>query len=107
MPELWGGHLQTQDDPVGSFDVMTQLLTVVAVRNKGGLQLRSHINADDELSTMSAHNSRGASFDSGILLVDDQPEIRKLLRLTLQHIDGAEVHEADNVCEAWRLAQEL
>ncbi len=42
-----------------------------------------------------------------ILLVDDQPDIRKLLRLTLQHIDGAEVHEADNGSEAWRLAQEL
>lgn len=42
-----------------------------------------------------------------ILIVDDQPDIRKLIRLTLQHLDDAEVHEADNGGEGWRLAQDL
>ncbi|MCU0925493.1 MAG: two-component system response regulator, partial [Hydrogenophaga sp.] len=31
-----------------------------------------------------------------ILIVDDQPDIRKLIRLTLQHLDDVEVHEAEN-----------
>ena len=38
-----------------------------------------------------------------ILIVDDQPDIRKLIRLTLQHLDDAEVHEADNGGDGWRL----
>ena len=42
-----------------------------------------------------------------ILIVDDQPDIRKLIRLTLQHLDDAEVHEADNGGDGWRLAQDL
>jgi len=42
-----------------------------------------------------------------ILIVDDQPDIRKLIRLTLQHLDDAEVHEADNGGDGWRLAQDI
>lgn len=42
-----------------------------------------------------------------ILIVDDQPDIRKLISLTLQHLDDAELHEADNGGDAWRLAQDL
>ena len=42
-----------------------------------------------------------------ILLVDDQADIRKLIRLTLQHLDDAEVHEADNGGDGWRMAQDL
>ena len=42
-----------------------------------------------------------------ILIVDDQPDIRKLIRLTLQHLDDAELHEADNGGEGWRLAQDI
>lgn len=42
-----------------------------------------------------------------ILIVDDQPDIRKLIRLTLQHLDDLEVHEADNGGDGWRLAQDL
>jgi CheY-like chemotaxis protein len=42
-----------------------------------------------------------------ILIVDDQPDIRKLIRLTLQHLDDVEVHEAENGGEGWRLAQDL
>ena len=42
-----------------------------------------------------------------ILLVDDQADIRKLIRLTLQHLDDAEVHEADNGGDGWRLAQDI
>jgi CheY-like chemotaxis protein len=42
-----------------------------------------------------------------ILIVDDQPDIRKLIRLTLQHLDDVEVHEASNGSEGWRLAQDL
>ncbi len=42
-----------------------------------------------------------------ILIVDDQPDIRKLIRLTLQHLDDVEVHEASNGSEGWRLAQNL
>jgi CheY-like chemotaxis protein len=42
-----------------------------------------------------------------ILIVDDQPDIRKLIRLTLQHLDDAEVHEADNGVDGLRLAQQL
>jgi CheY-like chemotaxis protein len=42
-----------------------------------------------------------------ILIVDDQPDIRKLIKLTLQHLDDADVHEASNGSEGWRLAQDL
>lgn len=42
-----------------------------------------------------------------ILIVDDQSDIRKLIKLTLQHLDDAEVHEAENGSEGWRLAQDL
>lgn len=42
-----------------------------------------------------------------ILIVDDQPDIRKLIRLTLQHLDDAEVFEAENGSEGWRMAQDL
>jgi len=42
-----------------------------------------------------------------ILIVDDQPDIRKLIRLTLQHLDDAEVYEASNGGEGWRMAQDL
>ena len=42
-----------------------------------------------------------------ILIVDDQPDIRKLISLTLQHLEDAEVHEADNGGDGWRLAQEV
>lgn len=42
-----------------------------------------------------------------ILIVDDQPDIRKLIRLTLQHLDDAEVFEAENGSEGWRMAQDI
>lgn len=42
-----------------------------------------------------------------ILIVDDQPDIRKLIRLTLQHLEDAELHEADNGGDGWRLAQDI
>lgn len=42
-----------------------------------------------------------------ILIVDDQPDIRKLIRLTLQHLDGVEIQEADNGGDGWRLAQDF
>ncbi|MCB2018248.1 MAG: response regulator [Hydrogenophaga sp.] len=42
-----------------------------------------------------------------ILIVDDQPDIRKLIRLTLQHLDDAEVHEAANGADGWRLARDI
>jgi CheY-like chemotaxis protein len=42
-----------------------------------------------------------------ILIVDDQPDIRKLIKLTLQHLDNAEVFEADNGSDGYRLAQDL
>lgn len=42
-----------------------------------------------------------------ILIVDDQPDIRKLIRLTLQHLDDVEVREADNGGDGWRLAQDF
>lgn len=42
-----------------------------------------------------------------ILIVDDQPDIRKLIKLTLQHLDDAEIHEAENGSEGWRLAKDL
>jgi CheY-like chemotaxis protein len=42
-----------------------------------------------------------------ILIVDDQPDIRKLIRLTLQHLDDAEVFEAENGAEGWHRAQDL
>ena len=42
-----------------------------------------------------------------ILIVDDQADIRKLIRLTLSHLENAEVHEADNGADGWRLAQDI
>jgi CheY-like chemotaxis protein len=42
-----------------------------------------------------------------ILIVDDQPDIRKLIRLTLQHLDDAEVFEAANGEEGWHMAQDI
>jgi len=42
-----------------------------------------------------------------ILIVDDQSDIRKLIKLTLQHLDDAELHEAENGSEGWRMAQAL
>jgi CheY-like chemotaxis protein len=42
-----------------------------------------------------------------ILIVDDQPDIRKLIRLTLEHLDDVEVYEASNGSDGWRLAQDL
>lgn len=42
-----------------------------------------------------------------ILIVDDQSDIRKLIRLTLQHLDDVEVQEADNGGDGWRLAQDF
>ncbi len=42
-----------------------------------------------------------------ILIVDDQPDIRKLIRLTLQHLDDAELHEAASGGEGLHLAQAL
>lgn len=41
-----------------------------------------------------------------ILVVDDQQDIRELVRMTLE-IDGHEVHEADNGQAALRLAGQL
>lgn len=41
-----------------------------------------------------------------ILVVDDQQDIRELVRMTLE-IDGHEVHEADNGQAALKLAGEL
>ena len=40
-----------------------------------------------------------------ILIVDDQSDIRKLIRLTLQHLDDVELQEADNGGDGWRQAQ--
>jgi CheY-like chemotaxis protein len=40
------------------------------------------------------------------LIVDDQPDIRKLIVLTMESEDF-ELHEASNGEEAWRLAQTL
>lgn len=42
-----------------------------------------------------------------ILIVDDQPDIRKLIRLTLQHLDDVEIQEADNGGDGWRMAQDF
>lgn len=42
-----------------------------------------------------------------ILIVDDQPDIRKLIRLTLQHLDNVEIQEADNGGDGWRMAQDF
>lgn len=42
-----------------------------------------------------------------ILIVDDQPDIRKLISLTLQHLDDAELFEASNGSEGWRMAQDI
>ncbi|MBS3998110.1 MAG: response regulator [Hydrogenophaga sp.] len=42
-----------------------------------------------------------------ILIVDDQPDIRKLIRLTLQHLDDAEVFEAENGLDGWLMAQDI
>jgi DNA-binding response OmpR family regulator len=41
------------------------------------------------------------------LIVDDQPDIRKLIRLTLQFDEYFELFEADNGEDAWRMAQDL
>jgi CheY-like chemotaxis protein len=40
------------------------------------------------------------------LIVDDQPDIRKLLMMTMESEDF-ELHEADNGEDAWRIAQNL
>lgn len=42
-----------------------------------------------------------------ILIVDDQPDIRKLVNLTLQHLEDAELHEADNGMDGWQMARRL
>jgi len=42
-----------------------------------------------------------------ILIVDDQPDIRKLISLTLQHLDDAELFEASSGGEGLHLAQTL
>jgi CheY-like chemotaxis protein len=42
-----------------------------------------------------------------ILIVDDQPDIRKLIKLTLQHLEGAELFEADNGAEGLRMALDV
>jgi CheY-like chemotaxis protein len=42
-----------------------------------------------------------------ILIVDDQPDIRKLIKLTLQHLDDAELFEADNGAEGLRMALDI
>ncbi len=42
-----------------------------------------------------------------VLIVEDHPEIRKLIRLTLQHEPDLELFEADNGSDGWRLAQDL
>jgi DNA-binding response OmpR family regulator len=41
-----------------------------------------------------------------VLVVDDQPDIRKLLMMTMESEDF-ELHEADNGEDAWRTAQTL
>ncbi|WP_210546492.1 response regulator transcription factor [Rhodoferax sp. PAMC 29310] len=40
------------------------------------------------------------------LIVDDQPDIRKLILMTME-CEDYELHEAENGDEAWRLAQSL
>lgn len=42
-----------------------------------------------------------------ILIVDDQPDIRKLIKLTLQHLDDAELFEADSGDEGLRMAIDI
>ncbi|GLS15050.1 response regulator [Hydrogenophaga electricum] len=42
-----------------------------------------------------------------ILIVDDHPDIRKLIQLTLEHLEDAELHETDNGGDGWRLAQSI
>jgi CheY-like chemotaxis protein len=42
-----------------------------------------------------------------ILIVDDQADIRKLITLTLQHLENAELYEADNGGDGLRLALEI
>lgn len=42
-----------------------------------------------------------------ILIVDDQPDIRKLIKLTLQHLDDAELFEAENGTEGLRMALDV
>ena len=42
-----------------------------------------------------------------ILIVDDQADIRKLINLTLQHLEDAELFEADNGGDGLRMAQEI
>lgn len=41
-----------------------------------------------------------------VLITEDQPDIRKLIRMTLEFEDY-ELHEADNGADGWRLAQQL
>ena len=40
------------------------------------------------------------------LIVDDQPDIRKLIMMTMR-AEGFELHEADNGEDAWRIARNL
>ena len=40
------------------------------------------------------------------LIVDDHPDIRKLIRMTMK-AEGFELHEADNGEDAWRIARVL
>lgn len=47
------------------------------------------------------------SHPTRILIVDDQADIRKLINLTLQHLEDAEIFEADNGGEGLRMAQEV
>lgn len=42
-----------------------------------------------------------------ILIVDDQPDIRKLIKLTLQHLEDAEVFEAENGTDGLRMALDI
>lgn len=41
-----------------------------------------------------------------ILIVEDQPDIRKLIRMTLEFEDYT-LHEADNGSDGWQLAQKV
>ena len=41
------------------------------------------------------------------LIVDDQPDVRKLIRLTLQFDEDFELFEADNGEDGWCMAQDL
>lgn len=39
-----------------------------------------------------------------VLIVEDQPDIRKLIRMTLE-LSDYDIHEADNGDEGWRMVQ--